>query len=89
MRGTACRRTSALARQHACGAAQVYHDLVPVVVSVLGGDRGRVRVALLAGSALPLAMFLAWDAVMLALPALAGVLQGCWGRSTETGCILM
>ncbi len=52
--------------------AQVYHDLVPVVIVVLGGDRGRVRVALLAGSALPLAMFLAWDAVMLALPPLDG-----------------
>lgn len=46
---------------------QVFHDLVPVVVSQLGCDRRRVRTALLAGSLLPLAMFISWDAIMLAL----------------------
>lgn len=48
--------------------ALVYHDLVPVVVSKLGGDAGRVRAALLLGSVVPLVMFLAWEGVMLALP---------------------
>jgi tyrosine-specific transport protein len=45
----------------------VYHDLVPVVCAQLGGDAGKVRTALIAGSAAPLAMFLAWDGVALAL----------------------
>ncbi len=40
---------------------------MPVVCAQLGGDRRRIRTALLAGSALPLAMFVSWDAVMLAL----------------------
>lgn len=45
----------------------VYHDLVPVIVSYLGGDRGRVRQAIVFGSLLPLGMFLAWEAVALGL----------------------
>jgi len=47
--------------------ALVFHDLVPVVCSYLDGDMGKVRRALVAGSAIPVAMFLAWDAVTLAL----------------------
>lgn len=39
----------------------------------LGGDRRRIRTALLAGSALPLAMFVSWDAVMLALTGVIAV----------------
>jgi tyrosine-specific transport protein len=54
--------------------AQVCHDLVPVVCVQLGGDRRRVRTALLAGSLLPLAMFVSWDAIMLALTSEPG---GC------------
>ena len=46
---------------------QVYHDLVPVICDLLGGDRRRVATALLGGSLLPLAMFLTWNAVTLAI----------------------
>ena len=53
---------------------QVFHDLVPVVCAQLGGERRRVRTALLAGSLLPLAMFVSWDAIMLALTGEPG---GC------------
>ena len=53
---------------------QVFHDLVPVVCAQLGGERRPVRTALLAGSLLPLAMFVGWDAIMLAL---AGEPGGC------------
>lgn len=45
----------------------VYHDLVPVLCAYLGGDLRRIRSALLAGGALPLLMFLAWDAVALSM----------------------
>ncbi|CAG9461482.1 unnamed protein product [Pedinophyceae sp. YPF-701] len=44
----------------------VYHDLIPVLVAYLGGDRGRIRTCLVAGSLIPLAMFASWDAVALA-----------------------
>lgn len=50
----------------------VYHDLVPVVCAQLNGDAGKVRTALIVGSSVPLAMFLAWDAVALALGGGAG-----------------
>jgi tyrosine-specific transport protein len=47
---------------------QVYHDLIPVVVTLLKGDRRMVRSALLLGSIAPLAMFLGWNLVALAQP---------------------
>lgn len=47
--------------------ALVYHDLIPVVTCLLDFDRRRVVVALLAGSAPPLAMFLCWEAITLGL----------------------
>ena len=43
----------------------VYHNIVPYVVSSLEGDMGKVRVALGAGTAVPAAMFLTWNAVIL------------------------
>ena len=45
----------------------VYHDLVPVICTYLGGNRQLVRTALLVGSLVPLGMFLSWEAVALAL----------------------
>ena len=47
--------------------ALVYHDLIPVVCQYLGFDRRRVVPALLAGSVVPLGMFVAWQAVCLGL----------------------
>jgi tyrosine-specific transport protein len=45
----------------------VYHDLVPLICSYLGGDRKLVRSALVLGSLVPLFMFLSWEAVALSL----------------------
>ena len=57
--------------------ALVYHDLVPMICSLLGGDLPRIRQALVIGGACPLAMFLTWNAVALAMvpadPSLASV----------------
>ncbi|KAL4427144.1 hypothetical protein ABPG77_001148 [Micractinium sp. CCAP 211/92] len=47
--------------------ALVYHDLVPVIVSYLGGDRRAIRSAIVLGSLVPLSMFLSWEAVALSL----------------------
>ncbi|GAB0490179.1 hypothetical protein MMPV_001411 [Pyropia vietnamensis] len=43
----------------------VYHNVVPFVVSYLEGDRFKIRVAILGGSALPLLLFVVWNAVIL------------------------
>jgi tyrosine-specific transport protein len=50
--------------------ALVFHNVVPTISYQLGCDMRRVRTAILLGSALPAAMFCAWDAVILgSLPA--------------------
>jgi len=46
--------------------AMVYHNVVPVVCAKLEGDVARVRSALIAGSSLPLVMFLVWNGDILA-----------------------
>ena len=56
--------------------ALVYHDLVPVICAYLAGDASKIRRAVIAGSAAPLAMFLAWDAVALGVGAASGVGAG-------------
>ena len=43
----------------------VYHNVVPTVCSGLGCDLPRIRTAIVAGSALPTIMFIAWNAVIL------------------------
>ena len=45
--------------------ALVYHNVVPTISYQLGCDMPRVRTAIIAGSALPAAMFCAWNAVIL------------------------
>ena len=52
--------------------ALVYHDLVPVICAYLAGDVSKIRKAVILGSAAPLAMFLAWDAVALGVAAASG-----------------
>lgn len=47
--------------------ALVYHDLVPLVCSYLGGDLKRIRQALVIGGSVPLTMFLSWNAVALSM----------------------
>jgi tyrosine-specific transport protein len=42
-----------------------YHNVVPVVVNQLEGDRDKIRQSIVIGSAIPLIMFLAWNAVIL------------------------
>ncbi|AFY35241.1 amino acid permease [Calothrix sp. PCC 7507] len=45
--------------------ALFYHNVVPVVVNQLEGDRLKIRQSLVIGSVIPLIMFLAWNAVIL------------------------
>lgn len=44
-----------------------YHNLIPSLASYLGGDRSRLRKAVLIGSFLPLIVYLLWEAVILGL----------------------
>ncbi|KAL6657420.1 hypothetical protein ACP70R_005200 [Stipagrostis hirtigluma subsp. patula] len=51
----------------------VYQNVVPVLCTNLEGDLSKVRTAIVAGTAIPLALFLVWDAVILGtIPVLAG-----------------
>jgi len=45
--------------------AFVYHNVVPVVVARLDGDRAKIRQAIFIGSLIPLILFLVWNAVIL------------------------
>ncbi|MBD2436635.1 amino acid permease [Nostoc sp. FACHB-110] len=45
--------------------ALFYHNVVPVVVTQLEGDSQKIRQSITIGSAIPLIMFLAWNAVIL------------------------
>lgn len=45
---------------------------VTVICAQLGGDIARIRISLVLGSLIPLAMFLSWDAVALCLTPLSG-----------------
>ncbi|RCJ17325.1 tyrosine transporter [Nostoc minutum NIES-26] len=45
--------------------ALFYHNVVPVVVTQLEGDRRKIRQSIVIGSLIPLIMFLAWNAVVL------------------------
>ena len=56
--------------------ALVYHDLVPVLCKYLGWNKRKIRTALVCGSLVPLSLFLAWDAVALALvPGAVNVIE--------------
>jgi tyrosine-specific transport protein len=45
--------------------ALFYHNVVPTVVTQLEGDARKIRQSIFIGSAVPLVMFLAWNAVIL------------------------
>lgn len=45
--------------------ALFYHNVVPVVVTQLEGDRSKICQSIVIGSLIPLVMFLAWNAVIL------------------------
>ncbi|BAY43547.1 aromatic amino acid permease [Scytonema sp. HK-05] len=45
--------------------ALFYHNVVPTVVTQLEGDAHKIRQSIFIGSAIPLVMFLAWNAVIL------------------------
>ncbi|KAG8079499.1 hypothetical protein GUJ93_ZPchr0007g4202 [Zizania palustris] len=50
----------------------VYQNVVPVLCTNLEGDLSKVRKAIVVGTAIPLALFLIWDAVILGtIPGLA------------------
>lgn len=50
----------------------VYHDLMPVLGTYLKGDIGQIRKAILLGSAIPLIMFVSWDAVIFCIAPMSG-----------------
>jgi tyrosine-specific transport protein len=58
--------------------ALTFHNVVPVVSSQLRGDMSKIRAALTVGTAVPLCMYLIWDAVMLgqAPPSAAEIIAG-------------
>jgi tyrosine-specific transport protein len=43
----------------------VYHNIVPVISYRLKGNAPQIRTAILAGSGIPLLLFLVWNAVVL------------------------
>ncbi|GAB1540131.1 aromatic amino acid transport family protein [Scytonema sp. NUACC21] len=45
--------------------ALFYHNVIPTIVGQLEGDARKVRQSIIIGSAIPLVMFLAWNAVIL------------------------
>lgn len=45
--------------------ALFFHNIIPVVATQLEGDAGKVRQSIVVGSAIPLMMFLLWNAVIL------------------------
>ena len=45
--------------------SMVYHNVVPHVVTQLEGDRDKITKSILMGTAVPLVMFLLWNAVVL------------------------
>ncbi|KAJ7522282.1 hypothetical protein O6H91_18G004400 [Diphasiastrum complanatum] len=47
--------------------ALVYHDIIPVLCRSLDGDLKRIQTAIVVGSAVPVVMFLSWDAVALCI----------------------
>ncbi len=47
--------------------ALVYQSVVPIITSQLEGNRLKIQQAILVGSAIPLAMFLLWNAVILGI----------------------
>lgn len=48
-----------------CFLSLVYHNVVPTVVVQLEGDRKKITTSMIAGTVIPLLMFLAWNAVIL------------------------
>ncbi|MEM7557279.1 MAG: aromatic amino acid transport family protein [Cyanobacteria bacterium P01_A01_bin.84] len=45
--------------------ALFYHNIVPVITTQLEGDGKKIRQSIIVGSAIPLVMFFAWNAVIL------------------------
>jgi tyrosine-specific transport protein len=58
-----------------------FHNVVPTITYQLGCDLPKIRSAILAGSAIPLVMFLAWNAVVLgSVPAEAAAAAAASGE---------
>ena len=51
--------------QHPQQQALVFHNIVPVISYRLKGDAAQIRTAIVAGSGVPLILFLVWNAVVL------------------------
>jgi tyrosine-specific transport protein len=61
--------------------ALFYHNVVPTVVTQLEGDTRKIRQSIFIGSAIPLVMFLAWNAVILGSVS-PDIVQGISGGRT-------
>jgi len=61
--------------------ALFYHNVVPTVVTQLEGDARKIRQSIFIGSAIPLVMFLAWNAVILGSVS-PDMVQGTSGGTT-------
>jgi tyrosine-specific transport protein len=62
-----CRQDWSLAPATApiCILSLVYHNIIPVLCSSLSGDMQKIKTAIVAGSALPLVMFVAWNFLVI------------------------
>ncbi|CAI7839254.1 unnamed protein product [Closterium sp. NIES-53] len=47
--------------------ALVFHDLIPVICTYLDANLGKIRAAIVIGSAAPLTMFVVWDTIALSI----------------------
>ncbi|MFL9457416.1 MULTISPECIES: amino acid permease [Nostocales] len=59
--------------------ALFYHNVIPTIVTQLEGDAPKIRQSIVVGSAIPLVMFLAWNAVILgsiSVDAIQGTASG-------------
>ncbi len=61
--------------------ALFYHNVVPTVATQLEGDARKIRQSIVIGSAIPLIMFLAWNAVILGSVS-PDMIQGISGGGT-------
>lgn len=54
-------------------------NVVPVVATNMEGNLGRIRTSIVAGTAIPLVMFLLWNAVILGTMPQEAALEGVVG----------
>lgn len=61
-----------------------FHVITPLICSVLGGRPAKIRQAILVGGAVPLAMVLAWNTIVLGLAKQVGSRKNLRSRRLST-----